>query len=57
MTPQGEVRMKVAILPDGSRRAAPEFEDCARLARETGLPIASIEEAARGAWRDGEPRQ
>ena len=31
-TPWGEVSVKVATLPDGSERAAPEYEDCARLA-------------------------
>ncbi len=58
MTTHGEVAMKVATLPDGSRRAAPEYEDCARLAREVGLPLAELEEAAREAWRKletGEP--
>ena len=50
-TPFGEVTMKVATLPDGSLRAAPEYEDCARLARATGRPLADIEEAARLAWR------
>ena len=50
VTSHGEVRMKVATLPGGERRAAPEYEDCARLARETGLPLAEIEEAARVAW-------
>lgn len=53
-TPQGDVRMKVATLPDGGRRAAPEYEDCARLARLSGLPLAAIEEAARAAWRQEE---
>ncbi len=53
-TASGEVHMKVATLPGGGRRAAPEFEDCARLARESGLPIASIEESARAAWLEME---
>jgi len=56
VTPHGEVRMKVASLPGGERRAAPEYEDCARLARETGLPLAEIEEAARAAWNQDAPR-
>ncbi|MCP4547790.1 MAG: nickel pincer cofactor biosynthesis protein LarC [bacterium] len=50
-TPHGEVRIKVATLPDGTRRGAPEYEDCARLAREQGLPLAVVEEAARSAWQ------
>ena len=49
-TPFGEVTMKVALLPGGARRAAPEYEDCARLARANGRPLADIEEAARSAW-------
>jgi len=53
-TPYGVVAVKVAVLPDGRRRAAPEYEDCARLARERGVPLAEVEEAARAAWRDRE---
>lgn len=49
-TPFGEVAMKVALLPGGDQRAAPEYEDCARLARASGRPLAEIEEAARRAW-------
>jgi uncharacterized protein (TIGR00299 family) protein len=49
-TPFGEVSMKVAQLPGGARRAAPEYEDCARLARASGRPLMEIEEAARRAW-------
>lgn len=50
-TAHGEIDMKVATLPDGSRRAAPEYEDCARIAREKGLPLARVEEEAKAAWR------
>lgn len=49
-TPFGEVAMKVALLPGGDLRAAPEYEDCARLARASGRPLVEIEEAARRAW-------
>ena len=49
-TPFGDVTMKVALLPGGARRAAPEYEDCARLARASGRPLVEIEEAARRAW-------
>lgn len=41
-TPWGPVRVKVATLPDGSSRSVPEFEDCRRLARETGVPVYQI---------------
>ena len=48
-TPFGRVRMKVpAGFPD---RASPEYEDCARAAREAGVPVAAVLDAARAAWR------
>jgi uncharacterized protein (DUF111 family) len=53
-TPHGAVRMKVATLPDGHRRAAPEYEDCAQLARKLGVSLAEVEDAARAAWLDHE---
>jgi pyridinium-3,5-bisthiocarboxylic acid mononucleotide nickel chelatase len=36
--------VQVKVLSDGGRvvRVAPEFEECRRLARETGLPIAEV---------------
>jgi hypothetical protein len=45
-TPYGPVRMKVATLSDGSIKAAPEYEDCRRLAKETGLSLRHIYQAA-----------
>ena len=45
-TPWGEVAVKVATLPDGSERAAPEYEDCARLAREHNVPLQRVMQAA-----------
>ena len=48
-TPWGEVSVKVATLPDGSERAAPEYEDCARLAREHDVPIQRVMQAAQSA--------
>ncbi len=50
-TPYGEVGMKVAELPGGGLKASPEYEDCARLAREKDLPLMEVEAAARAAWR------
>jgi len=45
-TPWGEVRVKVKHL--GEREVvAPEYEDCARLARERGVPLRDVYEAAR----------
>ena len=43
-TPWGEVRFKAVILPDGTRRSKPEYEDLKRLASESKLPIAEIEQ-------------
>jgi len=50
-TPYGDVRMKVAELPGGGEKASPEYEDCARLAREKGLPLLEVEAAAGASWR------
>ena len=38
-TPYGAVRVKVARRPDGRSSRAPEYEDCARLARAQGVPL------------------
>jgi pyridinium-3,5-bisthiocarboxylic acid mononucleotide nickel chelatase len=47
-TPWGEVRVKVKHL--GEREVlAPEYEDCARLARDRGVPLRDVYEAARAA--------
>ncbi|MDO4437626.1 MAG: nickel pincer cofactor biosynthesis protein LarC [Coriobacteriaceae bacterium] len=45
-TPYGTVALKVAVLPDGSKRVAPEYEDCAALAREHGVPLREVMRAA-----------
>jgi uncharacterized protein (TIGR00299 family) protein len=52
-TPFGTVRLKVAMLPDGQQRAAPEFDDCRRLAEDRDLPLQTVYQAALGAWHDG----
>ncbi len=46
-TPYGMVRCKVASGPGGVLNVAPEYEDCAGLARETGIPLKRILEEAR----------
>lgn len=38
----GTVRIKVATLSDGSERGAPEYEDCRRLATESGVPLITV---------------
>jgi uncharacterized protein (TIGR00299 family) protein len=45
-TPWGNVRGKIIHLPAGQVRFAPEYEDCARIARQTGLPIHIVRETA-----------
>ena len=47
----GTVRMKVADLGDGRIKAAPEYQDCKRLADHTGRPIRDIMEDATFAYR------
>ncbi|MCL5057537.1 MAG: nickel pincer cofactor biosynthesis protein LarC [Actinobacteria bacterium] len=46
-TPYGTVRVKYALSGDGKvLRAAPEYEDCKSIAREKGVPLREIYEAA-----------
>jgi hypothetical protein len=45
-TPYGNVRIKIATLAGGARRAAPEYDDCRRLAEETGAPLRDVYRAA-----------
>lgn len=45
-TPWGSVRVKQKMLDGQAISAAPEYEDCARLAREAGVPITRVFEAA-----------
>jgi pyridinium-3,5-bisthiocarboxylic acid mononucleotide nickel chelatase len=45
-TPYGNVRIKIAKLGDGTRRAAPEYDDCRRLAEDTGAPLRDVYRAA-----------
>jgi pyridinium-3,5-bisthiocarboxylic acid mononucleotide nickel chelatase len=45
-TPWGAVRGKKVELPDNTVRIKPEYEDCAKLAREYGVPLQQIYAAA-----------
>jgi uncharacterized protein (DUF111 family) len=48
LTPFGPVRVKLKLL--GERAiAAPEYEDCAQVAREQGVPLADVYRAAQQA--------
>jgi hypothetical protein len=49
----GPIALKVATLPDGSRRAVPEFESVRAAAERAGRPLREVAEAAIGAWREG----
>ncbi len=50
-TPFGPVTVKVATLPDGTERAAPEFESVREAAERAGRPLREVAEAALAAWR------
>jgi pyridinium-3,5-bisthiocarboxylic acid mononucleotide nickel chelatase len=49
-TQYGPVRVKVATLPDGSRKASPEHDDCAARAEEHSVTISVVWLAAVGAF-------
>jgi uncharacterized protein (TIGR00299 family) protein len=52
-TTYGEVRIKLAWRKGRLVNAAPEFEDCAGLARAAGVPVREVLAAALHAWRAG----
>jgi uncharacterized protein (TIGR00299 family) protein len=47
-----DIRVKVATLPDGSKRAKPEFDDLRRVAEETSRPVAEIRSEVLSALND-----
>jgi uncharacterized protein (TIGR00299 family) protein len=51
-TPYGAVRIKVARRHGAILNAAPEFDDCARLARERDVPLKDVQAAAMKAFLD-----
>jgi hypothetical protein len=51
-TPLGSVRVKVARLAGDAVNAAPEYEDCARLAKERGVPVKEVQAMAAKAYRE-----
>ena len=51
-TPYGEVRVKVARRAGAVVNAAPEFEDCARLAAASGVSVKTVQAAATKAYLD-----
>jgi len=50
-TPWGSVRVKLGRRGDRLYNASPEFEDCRRLAAESGTPLKEVWSAAIAAWR------
>ncbi len=54
-TPFGPVALKVATLPDGSERAAPEFESVRAAAERAGRPLREVADAALAAWKRAGP--
>ncbi len=48
-----KVRVKLGLLDGEVVTVAPEYDDCARLARETGAPLRQIYAAARAAASPG----
>jgi len=50
-TVYGPVRIKIAYDPEGREGAAPEYEDCRRLARERNVPLKVIYQEALRAYR------
>ena len=52
-TQGGVVRMKVAEVGAGWKKAAPEYEDCKAIAKRTGRPLKTVMEEALLAYRRG----
>src|SRR3954468_12194164 len=52
-TPYGTIDVKVATLPGGKRRAAPEYESCAQAARAHGVPVWEVYQEAVRVWGAG----
>ncbi|MDY7041308.1 MAG: nickel pincer cofactor biosynthesis protein LarC [Chloroflexota bacterium] len=54
LTPWGTVRVKKKLLGDEVLAAAPEYDDCARIAREQSVPLTEVYTTARlAAMNDG----
>ena len=51
----GPVRVKVARRNGAVVNAAPEFDDCARVAAERGVPLKDVQAAATRSWLDQRP--
>jgi uncharacterized protein (DUF111 family) len=49
-TPWGDIEGKIAWLPNGQSRFAPEYESCRRIAEEQHVPLREVYEAATKAF-------
>jgi pyridinium-3,5-bisthiocarboxylic acid mononucleotide nickel chelatase len=56
-TPVGPIRFKVATRDGRVLNAAAEFDDCARIASERGVPIKDVQAIATRAWLDSRDEQ
>jgi uncharacterized protein (DUF111 family) len=54
-TPWGRVRLKLGRLGGEVVNAAPEYDDCLRLARQHGVPVKDVHASAVKAWLDTRP--
>lgn len=54
-TAYGPVRIKVASREGRVMNAAPEYEDCQRLAEQKGVPLKEVMQAAQAAYREDRP--
>ena len=48
--PGGTVRMKVAAIGAGWEKAAPEYVDCKKIARQTGRPLKDVMDDAKQSY-------
>lgn len=55
-TPWGEVRIKVGSAGAQDRNAAPEYEDCRRLAAQHKVPLKRVMQEAMAAWLEQSSR-
>ncbi len=52
-TPYGEIQLKIASQSGGEENVSPEYEDCQKLARENGVPLKTVYQAALSAYYSG----
>ncbi len=50
-TPFGRIALKIATLPDGDERVAPEFDSVRAAAERSGRPLREVSDAAVAAWK------